>query len=229
MTSGPTSWDPDAPAGPDPRKVRLIMELRRAGITDARVLAAVETTPRERFMPEGLSHLAYADKALPIDCGQTISQPYIVALMSQALDVKAEHRVLEVGTGSGYQTAILAKLAAQVFTVERWPELHDEAWRRLSALKIDNVACRLGDGLKGWPEEAPFDRILVTAAARERPDALLEQLKDGGVLVAPVGPPDGEAAQKLMRYMKTNMGVTGSAIADVRFVPLLPGVAGAPK
>jgi len=223
MTSGSSPWDTND--GPDPRKVQLIMALRRSGITDARVLSAIETTPREHFMPQGLAHLAYADKALPIDCGQTISQPYIVALMSQALDVKPEHTVLEVGTGSGYQTAILAKLAGKVFTIERWPELMAQAQDKLATLRVDNVEFRHGDGGLGWPEAAPFDRIIVTAAAPERPDALLGELKDGGVLVAPVGGPvDDDNGQKLMRYMKTNVGVTGTAIADVRFVPLLPGV-----
>jgi len=142
MTIGP--WDTND--GPDPRKVQLIMALRRAGITDARVLSAIETTPREHFMPPGLAHLAYADKALPIDCGQTISQPYIVALMSQALDVKPDHTVLEVGTGSGYQTAILAKLAGQVCTVERWPELMEQAQAKLAALNVENVEFHHADG-----------------------------------------------------------------------------------
>jgi protein-L-isoaspartate(D-aspartate) O-methyltransferase len=208
---------------PDPRKVRLIMELRRRGITHAPTLAAIERTPREMFMPEGLADLAYADQAMPIACGQTISQPFVVALMTQALDVRPEDRVLEVGTGSGYQTAILASLAKEVVTIERWPELLDGARRRLEDLGVSNVEFRVGDGSQGAPDAAPFDRIIVTAAAPRRPTSLLAQLGDDGVLVAPVG--RGEA-QVLVRYAKGPSGrIAETTLAPVRFVPLVPGVA----
>jgi protein-L-isoaspartate(D-aspartate) O-methyltransferase len=210
------------PAGPDPRVVRLILALRNAGIADSRTLAAIEAAPREQFVPRDLRDLAYLDQPLPIECGQTISQPMVVATMTEALDVKPAHRVLEVGTGSGYQTAILAKLAAHVTTIERWPELLGRARARLAALRIDNVDLRVGDGALGAPDAAPFDRILVTAAASRRPEALIAQLSPGGVLIAPIG---GADRQTLMRYVRTERGVKETALLPVRFVPLLPGLA----
>lgn len=209
--------------GPDARTVKLIMELRRRGVSDPRVLAAMEAVARERFLPPALASLAYADQALPIDCGQTISQPYVVALMTQALDAHADHKVLEVGTGSGYQTAILAALAGHVFTIERWPELSTQAQARLDALGVENATFRVGDGAEGWAEEAPFDRIIVTAAMRARPDALLDQLAEGGVLLAPVGE---EHTQVLTRYRKADGRIETDVLAPVRFVPLLKGVGG---
>jgi protein-L-isoaspartate(D-aspartate) O-methyltransferase len=213
-----------APAlAPDPRKFRLIMDLRRRGVTDARTLAAIERVPREAFAPPALGELAYADQPLPIGCGQTISQPYIVAAMTEALAVAPAHRVLEVGTGSGYQTAILAALAREVVSIERWPPLLEQARARLDGLGVANVELRLGDGSLGAPDKAPFDRILVTAAAPDRPAALLAQLADGGVLIAPVG--RGEV-QELVRYERTPDGVMETSLHQVRFVPLLPGVGG---
>jgi protein-L-isoaspartate(D-aspartate) O-methyltransferase len=209
--------------GPDPRKVKLIMDLRRRGISDPRVLAAMEAVERERFLPPSLAHLAYVDQALPIDCGQTISQPYVVALMSQALNLAPEHKVLEVGTGSGYQTAILARLADRVWSIERWPELAEEAAARLDAAGATNVELRMGDGALGWPEAAPFDRIIVTAASAARPDILLDQLAEDGVLIAPVGFEDD---QVLTRYEKHDGQVSHVVLAPVRFVPLLTGVGG---
>lgn len=211
-----------AGGGPDPRKIRLVMDLRRRGITHAPTLAAIERTPRELFVPEGLAALAYADQAMPIACGQTISQPLVVAMMTQALDVGPEHKVLEVGAGSGYQTAILAALAKEVVSIERWPPLLEGARTRLATLGIANVDLRLGDGTLGAPDDAPFNRIIVTAAAAERPDALIEQLADGGVLVAPVGRGD---AQALIRYEKgPEREIAQTTLAPVRFVPLVPGV-----
>jgi protein-L-isoaspartate(D-aspartate) O-methyltransferase len=209
--------------GPDPRMVRLILTLRNAGITDQATLAAIEATPRELFAPKALADQAYFDQPLPIDCGQTLSQPLIVALMTQMLDLHPEHRVLEIGAGSGYQTAILARLAKEVVSIERWPELLGQARARLAGLGIENVELRLGDGALGAPDAAPFDRIMVTAAAPERPDALIAQLAEGGVLVAPVGP-SGED-QKLMRYVRSGQRIATETLAPVRFVPLLPGVA----
>ncbi len=208
-------------ARPDPAKYRFVMRLRDIGITDSRVLAAVETTPREAFLPDALKDLAYADRPLPIAEGQTISQPSLVAIMTQALELAPEHKALEIGTGSGYQTAILAKLARRVFTIERWPALFESARETLAALGIANVAFRLADGYEGWIEAAPFDRILVTAATPERPDALIGSLKLGGVMVAPVGDRGG---QMLMRYRRTAEGTVEEALTAVRFVPMLPGL-----
>jgi len=202
---------------------RLILGLRSAGVTDARTLAALETTPRDLFVPRIFQERAWEDSALPIACGQTISQPFIVGLMTQALGVEARHRVLEIGTGSGYQTAILSKLARYVYTVERYRTLLTEAEERLRRLGAKNVITRFGDGGEGWPEQAPFDRIIVTAAAPNDPDTLLGQLKPGGVLVAPVG---RGPVQTLRRYTDDGEGGwRAESLGDVRFVPLLEGVA----
>jgi protein-L-isoaspartate(D-aspartate) O-methyltransferase len=223
MAAGGEGGSGGHPGAPDPARIRLIMDLRRRGITDARTLAAIERTPRETFAPQGLAHLAYADQPLPIGCGQTISQPYIVAAMTEALALEPSHRVLEVGTGSGYQTAILARLAREVVSIERWAPLLEEARARLAGLGVENVTLRVGDGALGAPDLAPFDRILVTAAAPRRPDALLEQLSESGVLVAPVA---RGLVQELVRYEKTPEAVTETPLCEVRFVPLLSGVAG---
>jgi len=169
-------------------------QIRARGITDPRVLDAMAAVPRERFVRASEQHEAFSDRALPIDCGQTISQPYIVAAMTEALQVGPEHSVLEIGTGSGYQTAVLAALARHVYTVERLPRLQDQARRRLESLGVRNVSYRVGDGTLGWEEFAPYDRILVTAAAPDVPPTLIKQLADGGRLVIPVGP----AAQQML-------------------------------
>ena len=171
----------------DDRAGRLILSLRRQGVTDARVLGAMESVDRSVFVHEKFLDQAWEDQALPIDCAQTISQPYIVGLMTQALEVQPRHRVLEIGTGSGYQCAILSKLARYVYSVERYRSLLAEAEGRLKLLGVDNVITRHGDGGLGWPEQAPFDRIMVTAASPTEPTELLKQLKPNGVLVAPVG------------------------------------------
>ena len=205
---------------------RLILSLRSQGVTDPAVLAAVEATPREIFTPDLFRERAFEDSALPIACGQTISQPYIVGLMTQALSVEPRSRVLEIGTGSGYQTSILSKLSRLVYTVERYRTLMAEAEARFKALGLTNVITRFGDGGIGWPEQAPFDRILVTAAAPDETKALLSQLKPGGILVAPVG---RGPVQTLMRYLGDGTGVFRSEVmTDVRFVPLLDGVAKEP-
>jgi len=205
------------------RMGRLILALRSQGITEPKVLDAIEATPREAFVPDLFQERAFEDTALPIDCGQTISQPYIVGLMTQALDVLPRHRVLEIGTGSGYQCAVLAKLARYVYTVERYRHLLIEAEQRLRSLKVENVITRFGDGGEGWPEQAPFDRIMVTAASPVEPTALLDQLKPNGVLVAPVG---AGPVQTLLRYVGDGHGgFRRETLCDVRFVPLLPGVA----
>lgn len=205
---------------------RLILSLRSQGVTEPAVLAAIEGTPREIFTPDLFKERAFEDSALPIACGQTISQPYIVGLMTQALSVEPRSRVLEIGTGSGYQTSILSRLSRLVYTVERYRTLMGEAEARFKALGLTNVITRFGDGGLGWPEQAPFDRILVTAAAPDEPKALLSQLKPAGILVAPVG---RGPVQKLIRYLGDGAGGFWSEVmTDVRFVPLLDGVAKEP-
>ncbi|HTQ33608.1 MAG TPA: protein-L-isoaspartate(D-aspartate) O-methyltransferase [Stellaceae bacterium] len=205
-----------------PRKVRLLMELRRAGIFDARVLGAIEKTPRELFVPESFQDQAYENVALPIDDGQTISQPYIVALMTEKLELSGREKVLEIGTGSGYQAAILARLARRVFTVERHRRLVRDAERRFAALRLNNIVTRFADGAKGWPEQAPFDRIIVTAAPPDVPEALLDQLAPGGILVLPVGAEYHD--QRLLRVRRGETGFATEELAPVRFVPLVPGL-----
>ncbi len=169
------------------RKRMVDEQVRVRGITDPRVLEAMEHVPRERFVPAAQVPEAFTDRALPIDCGQTISQPFMVASMTELLEVRPAHRVLEIGTGSGYQAAILARLAAHVYTIERIAALHEKAHALLDSLGFANISYRVGDGSVGWPEFAPFDRILVTAGAPEAPRALLDQLVDGGRLVIPLG------------------------------------------
>ncbi|HVH82122.1 MAG TPA: protein-L-isoaspartate(D-aspartate) O-methyltransferase [Stellaceae bacterium] len=208
------------------RKVRLIMELRRAGIGDARVLGALEKTPRELFVPESFRDRAYENIALPIGNGQTISQPHVVALMTERLELTGREKVLEIGTGSGYQAAIPARLARRVFTVERHRPLVREAEQRFAALRLGNVVTRFGNGAKGWPEQAPFDRIIATAAAPEVPPALLDQLAPGGILVLPVGAEYHD--QRLLRMRRPDApedaGFEIEELAWVRFVPLVAGL-----
>ncbi|MGP1275142.1 MAG: protein-L-isoaspartate(D-aspartate) O-methyltransferase [Caulobacterales bacterium] len=208
--------------GFDTRVIELVMALRNAGVRDKQVLAAMERTPRGVFVPESFADQAYENRPLPIDCGQTISQPLIVALMTQALEVTDRCKVLEIGTGSGYQAAVLSRLCRRVYTIERYRTLSQEAVRRFEALRLTNIVTRIGDGTKGWPEQAPFDRIIVTAAAPQRPDGLLAQLREGGVCIAPVqnGP-----VQTLVRYRVQPDGIFEEPLLDVRFVPLVEGVA----
>lgn len=206
-------------------RAELVMHLRRQNVAGRAVLAALESVPRSLFLDARDRRLAYADRAAPIECGQTISQPTVVAMMTDALALTRSHKVLEIGTGSGYQTAILARLAGKVFSVERYRKLSDLAAERLAVLRVNNVVLRVGDGHEGWSDHAPYDRILVTAAAAAIPEALVDQLAEGGILVAPVGE-DGYT-QELLRCTHGPGGLIGERIADVRFVPLLPGVAGA--
>ena len=201
----------------------MILRLRRAGITDRRLVTAIEAVPRDLFVPPEMHADAYAERALPIDCGQTISAPGIVGTMVAALDVGDDDRVLEIGTGTGYQTAILAKLAKRVYTIERFRTLLAAAESRFRTMRIANITTLNGDGIKGWPEQAPFDRIVVTAAGEAVPEALLRQVRLGGVLIMPVGPADG--VQKLMRLERGEEGFSEQALADVRFVSLIPGKA----
>ena len=204
------------------RKLRLLMELRRAGIADARVLGAIERTPRERFVPPAFADQAYENVALPIDHGQTVSQPYVVALMTEKLELGERHQVLQIGTGSGYQTAILARLARRVFTIERHRELLQQAEALLNGLRLRNIVFRFGDGAKGWPEQLPYDRVIVTAAAAEAPAALVDGLAPGGVLVAPVG--GDRRDQQLVRIRRNDDGFVTEDLGLVRFVPLVAGL-----
>lgn len=208
--------------GPDPRVIQLVMSLRGSGVTDRHVLGAIERTPRNMFVPDRFLDHAFDDRALPIDCGQTISQPLIVGLMTQLLKADDRCKVLEIGTGSGYQAAILSRLARRVYTIERYRTLAKEAEARFAALRLTNITTRIGDGTKGWPEQAPFDRIIVTAGAPVRPDTLLAQLKPGGVAVIPVD--NDRGSQTLMRFTKTDADTLDeAAVMDVRFVPLVEG------
>lgn len=207
----------------DPSRIRLILALRRAGITDAAVLAAIESIPREVFVPETFKDQAWEDTALPIGLGQTISQPQVVALMTEALQVSRKHRVLEIGTGSGYQAAVLAKLCRRLYTIERHPALLARAEAIFRELDLTNIVTRCADGTRGWPELAPFDRIIVTAAAIEVPQTLVDQLAEGGVMVIPVGEEAGE--QRLLRLRRTAAGVQEEDLIHTKFVPLVPGVA----
>jgi protein-L-isoaspartate(D-aspartate) O-methyltransferase len=197
-------------------------QLARRGIADTRVLAAMAWVPREWFLPPALARQAYRDGPLPIGSGQTISQPYIVGLMTAALAPRRSHRVLEVGTGSGYQTAVLARLVARVFTVERLPDLLVEAEERFRRLGLTNIETRLADGAAGWPEAAPFDTILVTAATPRVPAPLLEQVASGGRLVAPIGDLD---EQELVILERATTGWHEHRVGGVRFVPLVSRLA----
>ena len=198
------------------------MELRAAGITDVRVLGAIERVPREIFLPETFRDRAYENVALPIGHGQTISQPLVVAHMTEALAPGERHKVLEIGTGSGYQAAVLARLCRRVFTIERHRDLLRAAEQRFAELRIHNIVTRHGDGTRGWPEQAPFERILVTAAAAEVPPALLESLAEDGVMVVPVG--DVHRDQILLRITRKGDRFEQEELAPVRFVPLVAGL-----
>lgn len=205
-------------------RMEFLLGLRRRGIGDAAVLRAMDEVPRDRFVAADFAGAAYADQALPIACGQTISQPYVVAYMTEKLAVRPHHRVLEVGTGSGYQAAILSRLAREVVSIERYRTLAEAARARLAALGYDNVEIVAGDGLAGVPDRAPFDRIVVTAAAEKIPETLVDQLSDeGGMMVLPLGRHGG--AQQIVKLTKSQTGLAREDLIAVRFVPLLPGQA----
>jgi len=203
------------------QRTRMVSEqIAARGIKNPAVLKAMRETPREQFIPPAVRELAYEDRPVPIGYGQTISQPYIVALMTELLDIKTDQRVLEIGTGSGYQAAILSSLAKEVYTIEIVTELAKSASLTLNRLGCKNVSVREGDGYKGWPEKAPFERIILTAAPTELPKALTDQLKPGGKLVAPTGDPS--SVQELKVVEKTADGkITSRPVLPVRFVPMV--------
>ena len=205
------------------RKIRLIMELRAAGVADTKVLAAIERVPRELFVPETFQDRSYENTALPIGHGQTISQPQVVGMMTQALEVGDRMKVLEIGTGSGYQTAVLARLARRVYTIERHRPLLRAAEQRLHALRLGNVTAMAGDGYQGWPDHAPFDRIIVTAAPGVLPAALVAQLADGGIMVIPIA--HGPLDQRVVRLRRRGEELVQEELGQHRFVPLVAGVA----
>jgi protein-L-isoaspartate(D-aspartate) O-methyltransferase len=211
-----------APHSP-PEKMLFQLTLRRRGISDQAVLRTMEEVPREAFVEKGDLAYAYRDSALGIACGQTISQPFVVAYMSEQLGVQKQHRVLEIGTGSGYQAAVLSKLCREVVSIERYRTLADGARKRLKKLGYENVEVTLGDGYELPENLGTFDRIIVTAAMENIPEKLLDRLEPGGVLIAPVGPHHG--IQTLVRVNRTQAGFDRKELVDVRFVPALPGIA----
>ncbi len=204
-------------------QMQFLYNLRARGVTDARVLEAMEKVDRGQFVQGLFSGRAYEDRPLPISCGQTISQPSIVGLMTQALQVGPRDKVLEVGTGSGYQAAILSHLARRVYTVERHRDLARAARQRIDGLGLVNVTVMIADGSFGLPDQAPFERILLTAAAEDTPANLVAQLREGGIMVLPVGQSDH--VQSLIKVQKTADGLEYTELCDVRFVPLVEGIA----
>jgi protein-L-isoaspartate(D-aspartate) O-methyltransferase len=206
-----------------PEKMMFQLNLRRRGISDQAVLRAMEEIPRDIFVEAADRADAYRDSALGIACGQTISQPFVVAYMTEQLQLQPNHRTLEIGTGSGYQAAILSQLCRDVLTIERYRTLADSARARLTKLRCDNVEVMLGDGFDIPPGAGGFDRIIVTAAMEQIPEALTHRLEPGGILISPVGPHHG--IQTLIRITRTAAGFDRKALVDVRFVPALPGIA----
>jgi len=215
------------PGDESEQRMEFMLTLRRRGISDQAVLRAMDEVPREHFVETRFVENAYADRAMPIACGQTISQPFVVAYMTEQLQVRPNHRVLEVGTGSGYQAAVLSRIAREVVTLERYRTLANSARARLKTLGYTNVEVLLGDGLGGEPLRAPYDRIMVTAAAENIPPALTAQLAEGGIMVLPLGPHGGP--QELIKLTKAGQGAGDGLVREsliaVRFVPLLPGQA----
>ena len=208
---------------PPPEKMMFQLTLRRRGISDQAVLRAMEAVPREAFVTDADRADAYRDSALGIACGQTISQPFVVAYMTEQLQLQKRHRVLEIGTGSGYQAAILSRLADRVLTIERFRTLADSARERLQRLGYHNLEVMLGDGFDVPSDAGQFDRIIVTAAMEQIPDKLQQRLEAGGILIAPVGPHHG--VQTLIRVTRTADSFEKKELVDVRFVPALPGIA----
>lgn len=205
----------------DVRKIRLILELRESGITDSKVLSAIEKIPREIFIPENFQNQSYENIALPIGNEQTISQPYIVALMTHALELQKNHKVLEIGTGSGYQSSILSLLVRRVYTVERIKSLLINAEKKFQELKLTNIVTKFADGNLGWKEQIPFDRIIFTAATKEISKEFFNQISDEGIVVAPII--EG-SKQILKKYTKKNNQITVKKLINVLFVPNLEGI-----
>lgn len=205
----------------DEKKMQFILSVRSKGVVDNNVLKAIESLNREHFLKGVFAQRAYEDTPLPIECGQTISKPSVVGIMTQALKVTTRDKILEIGTGSGYQTAILSKLARRVYSVERFKPLHDEARLIFKKLNLNNITPIWGDGSQGIVEQQPFDRIIVTAAAEDPPPILLNQLKVGGIMIIPVGQSD--EIQKLIKVERTESNFKYEDLCDVRFVPLLEG------
>ena len=205
----------------DEKKMQFILSVRSKGVVDDNVLKAIESLNREHFLKGVFAQRAYEDTPLPIECGQTISKPSVVGIMTQALKITTRDKILEIGTGSGYQTAILSKLARRVYSVERFKPLYDEARQIFKQLNLNNITPIWGDGSQGIVEQQPFDRIIVTAAAEDPPPILLNQLKVGGIMIIPVGQSD--EIQKLIKVERTERNFKYEDLCDVRFVPLLEG------
>ena len=205
----------------DVRKIRLILELREAGISDTKILSAIEKIPREKFIPENFRNQAYDNLALPIGDNQTISQPFVVAKMTQLLEIHQNHKILEIGTGSGYQSAILSKLARRVYTIERIKNLLIKAEKVFEDLKISNIVSKYADGNLGWKEQIPFDRIIITAATNQISNEISSQIHEGGIIVSPMV---NNNKQIIMKYKKINNVLKSEVFDDVLFVPNLSGI-----
>ena len=206
----------------NPGMMQLVLDLRKNGVASD-IIDIMEKTPREMFVPQAFQDRAFENAALPIGHHQTISQPLVVAQMTEALELNDRCKVLEIGTGSGYQAAVLAPLCRRLYSIERHRNLQDEALKRFEALRIHNITTRCGDGSKGWPEQAPFDRIIVTAAAIDIPPVLVDQLAIGGIMVVPIG--DDQHDQRLVKVVRTEDDTTISDLGWVRFVPFVEGEA----
>ena len=204
----------------DVRKIRLILQLRESGISNSNVLSALEIIPREKFIPENYRNQAYENIALPISDNQTISQPYVVAKMTELLEIQNNHKVLEIGTGSGYQCAILSKLARRVYTVERIKNLHKKSIKIFEELKLTNIVSKYDDGNNGWNEQIPFDRIIFTAATKKIPDIIFSHISENGIIVCPIIKND---KQIIVKYTKINKKIISEEYDDVLFVPNLRG------
>ena len=205
----------------DVRKIRLILKLRESGIANSEVLSALETIPREKFIPENYRYQAYENIALPIGENQTISQPYVVAKMTELLEVKNNHKVLEIGTGSGYQCAILSKLARRIYTIERIKNLHEKASKIFDELQLTNIVSKYEDGNNGWMEQIPFDRIIFTAATENITNRIFSHIKDNGIIVCPI---IRDNKQVIIKYKRKNDKLTSEEFDDVLFVPNLSGI-----
>jgi protein-L-isoaspartate(D-aspartate) O-methyltransferase len=215
---------PQEVSGSETLKMELVLALRRAGVTDPDVVATMERVPREVFVPDAFKDRSYEDITLPIGHHQTLSQPAVVGLMTEALELDDRKKVLEVGTGSGYQTAILSPLCRRVYTIERHAPLLEQAEKRFEELRIRNVTAKVGDGTLGWDAQAPFERIIVTAAAADIPPILAEQLSPGGIMIVPIGGLNDDF-QTVLKVVKTPHGLETQELRDVRFVPLIPAEA----